>query len=304
MEINHPEPVVITAADGYRLAGLLYRPEHSLRGNIIVAGATGVPQRFYRRFAEYCGWRGYTTLTLDYRGVGESRRASLKGFKMHLLDWGRQDLSAAVEMMSKESGPLFLVGHSFGGHALGLLPNHHKIAACYIYGMGAGWHGWMPFIESLRVRLLWNVILPALVFWKGYAPMSWLGMGEDIPSGVYKPWREWCRHPHYFFDDRAWSCIEDQYGRVRTPIVAANALDDAWATPASRDAFVRGYCRAPRDVLDLAPEEIGHPIGHMGYFRATASPLWADTLRFFGSGEAPASASRVGELTLTTCPTL
>ncbi len=303
MDIHFPEPVAIAAADGYRLAGLLYRPVHPLRGNIIVAGATGVPQRFYRRFAEYCCERGYTVLTLDYRGIAESRQASLKGFDMHLLDWGRHDLSAAVEIMSKESGPLFLVGHSFGGHALGLLPNHRKIAACYIFGVGAGWHGWMPFVESLRVRLLWNVVLPALVFWKGYAPMSWLGIGEDLPKGVYKPWRDWCRHPHYFFDDPVWSGIEDEYGSVRTPIVAANALDDAWATPASRDAFLRGYRRAPRYIVDLVPEEIGHPIGHMGYFRATANSLWDDALAFFGACETPTSASRVGELTLTSCPT-
>lgn len=81
-----------------------------------------------------------------------------------------------------------MVGHSFGGHAFGLLPNHHKLSRCYLYGTGAGWHGWMPFFESLRVRLLWNVVLPLLTKWKGYAPFTMLGMGEDLPLGVYKQW--------------------------------------------------------------------------------------------------------------------
>ena len=33
----------------------------------MIAGATGVPQRFYRGFAQYAAAHGYTTLTLDYR---------------------------------------------------------------------------------------------------------------------------------------------------------------------------------------------------------------------------------------------
>ena len=37
-----------------------------------MAGATAVPQKFYRRFAEFARQQGYDTLTLDYRGIGQS----------------------------------------------------------------------------------------------------------------------------------------------------------------------------------------------------------------------------------------
>ena len=137
------EPVTLIAADGYRLGATLFPAANGkVRAHLLMAGATGVPQGFYRRFAEYASQRGFSVLTLDYRGVGQSRPASLRGFRMSHLDWGRLDLAAAVDALHSERVPLYLVGHSFGGHALGLLPNHRRISACYSFGSGAGWAGW------------------------------------------------------------------------------------------------------------------------------------------------------------------
>ncbi|MGV2480066.1 UNVERIFIED_CONTAM: alpha/beta fold hydrolase, partial [Salmonella enterica subsp. enterica serovar Weltevreden] len=119
------------------------------------------------------------------------------------LDWGRQDLAAGVEALRQPGRPLYLVGHSYGGHALGLLPNHHAVHACWTFATGAGWHGWMPPLERLRVQLMWKVVGPLWTRRAGYLPWSRLGMGEDLPLGVYQQWRHWCSFPRYFFDDPA-----------------------------------------------------------------------------------------------------
>lgn len=168
--------------DDYLIQGQLYPATGQVQGKIIVAGATGVPQGFYRRFAEFASEQGFTTLTFDYRGIGASKPASLKGFEMDLLDWGRRDLAAAVETMSGDDLPLFVIGHSYGGHAFGLLPNHRKVSGLYVFGTGAGWHGYMPFSEQLKVLTMWNTVLPLLTRWKGYCAWSLLGMGEDLPK--------------------------------------------------------------------------------------------------------------------------
>ena len=165
-----PENLIITARDGYRLSAYRYAAPRQARGNLIMAGATGVPQRFYRRFAEHAAHRGFNVLTLDYRGVGESAPATLKGFRMSYLDWAYQDLAAVVDLLGQEDLPLYWVGHSFGGHAIGLLPNHDRLAACYTFGSGAGWSGWMPRLEAIKARLLWTFVLPPIVLWKGYMP--------------------------------------------------------------------------------------------------------------------------------------
>jgi predicted alpha/beta hydrolase len=277
----------LDALDGFPLTAHRFTAHGERRGNLLVAGATGVPQRFYRPFAEYAAARGYETLTLDYRGVGQSAPASLRGFQMVYRDWASLDLAAAVDAMSQDERPLFLVGHSFGGHALGLLPNHERVARVYTFATGAGWHGWMPPLERVRVLFLWYLFGPVLTRWKGYLAWSLAGLGADLPLGVYRDWKRWCRYPRYFFDDPEFGVEAHRlFDRVHVPIVAANALDDRWAPPASRDAFMAGYRNAEVTAVDIDPRAAGvGPIGHMGYFLRRAESLWADVLAWFGQHE-------------------
>jgi predicted alpha/beta hydrolase len=108
-----------------------------------------------------------------------------------------------------------------------------------------------------------------------------LGLGEDLPVDVFHQWRHWCQFPNYFFDDPTMSGIEQTFAKVQTPIVAANALDDLWASPLSRDAFMQSYLNAPLVRKDLNPELVGGKIGHMGYFRQSAEPYWDEMLEWF-----------------------
>jgi predicted alpha/beta hydrolase len=274
-------PVSLVTADGYPVSAIRYQPLNPARAHLIVAGATGVPQRYYRRFARYAAARGYSTLTLDYRGIGRSAPASLKDFKLNYFDWARLDLAAAVDTMSSAHVPLYMIAHSYGGHAFGLLPNHELVARFYTFGTGAGWHGWMPRLERLKVLAMWHVLGPVLTTWKGYLAWSLLHMGEDLPTGFYDQWKHWCRYPNYFFGDPAMQHLVRGFARVRTPIMAANATDDRWSPPRSRDAFMAGYRNASLQTQDIDPRQLGlSAIGHMGYFRPNASALWETALRW------------------------
>ena len=120
---------------------------------------------------------------------------------------------------------------------------------------------------------------PLIVRVKGYLAWNWLGMGEDVPLDVYHQWKRWCRYPRYFFDDPAMQHIAQEYARVRSPIMACNALDDRWAPPASRDAFMAGYRNVRWQASDIEPAKTGMgPIGHMGYFKQNCLPLWQGAL--------------------------
>ncbi|MBL0945915.1 MAG: alpha/beta hydrolase [Hydrogenophaga sp.] len=276
------EPLTLHAADGYPLAALRYRSPTPPRAHLVVGGATAVPQGFYKRFAQHVAAQGVDVLTLDYRGIGRSAPKTLKGFRMNYLDWGRLDLAAGVAAMRAPGVPLWLVGHSYGGHALGLLPRPEQVDATYTFATGAGWHGWMPPLERLRVQFMWNVLGPVMTRVAGYLPWSRLGMGEDLPIDVYRQWRHWCRFPRYFFDDPQMREVTSRFDDVRFPIVAVNAIDDAWAPPASRDAFMAGYRNAPVRAVTLDSRRSGlGPIGHMGYFRPRAQPLWNEALAWF-----------------------
>lgn len=71
--------VPLTTAVGTRLKATQTKATGPLHGHLIVAGATGVPQRFYQRFATFCAAQGIEVWTLDYRGIGLSKPADLRG---------------------------------------------------------------------------------------------------------------------------------------------------------------------------------------------------------------------------------
>lgn len=275
-----------SASDGYTLCGRRYLPAKTtpIQAQVIVASATGVPQGFYRRFAEYLAQSGYAVLCFDYRGIGASAPPSLKGFEMSYLDWGRLDLSAAIDAMYDPTLPLFIVGHSYGGQALGLTRNHDKVTACYTFGTGAGWSGYMPLPERLKIDVIWNLVFPVMALKDGYIAWSKFNMGEDLPMGVYRQWRKWCKSPEYFFADQDLAELHDQYAQVKTPIYAATALDDDWALPLSRHAFMKYYRNAPMQYIDFQAQDFAlKKIGHMGYFKKDAVAIWNQLLQTFAT---------------------
>ena len=262
------------AFDGYMLTGTRYISE-SAKATIVIASATGVPQQFYRRFAEYVTQHGYQVFTFDYRGVGASAPKKLANFQMSYLDWGQLDLAGAIDYVKQDQLPIFLVGHSYGGQALGLLPNHDLVKAMYCFGTGAGWHGYMPLGEKIKVQIIWNIVFPPLVALYDYLPWSKFNMGSDLPKPVYQQWRKWCKSSKYFFSDPDLTHLHTKYAELRTPIYAVSALDDAWALPASRHAFMQHYKNATMNYIDITAKQMGlKEIGHMGYFRKGATPIW------------------------------
>ncbi|MEZ5581780.1 MAG: hypothetical protein R3F37_02450 [Candidatus Competibacteraceae bacterium] len=246
-----------------------------------------VPQQFYRRFAEFMCEHGFDTLTLDYRGIKACRPSHAEGFRMDYLDWARQDLAAAVELMADECGLCTWLGILTAAMLSGLPAEPSQgVQALYTFATGAGWHGWMPVAERVRVIVMWNIVGPLLTRWKGYLAWSKLGMGEDLPLDLFRQWRHWCRFPHYFFDDPAMAHLTVQFDAVRSPICRRHPVDDLWAPPASQgDAFMAGYRQAPvQTTITLRPADFGlRTIGHMGYFKAQAHPLWQQVLDWLES---------------------
>lgn len=277
------QAVGLRAVDGYPLGARVFMPpQHAgegIRAQLIVAGATGVPQGFYRRFAAHAARRGYLTLTLDPRGIGASLGPGPRHITASLLDWARLDLQAALHAWTHPQRPLAWVGHSLGGHALVMMQDVGAVRRAWGLGVGAGWHGWMPLPERWRVWALWRLAAPVVTAIAGYLPWSRLGMGEDLPLDVYRQWRRWCSLPRYFFDDPLMASELVAAADLRVPAVMANALDDLWALPRSRDAFMGALPHMPWWPRDIDPRAYHLPhIGHMGYFRPSAQRLWDELL--------------------------
>ncbi|MEM8931402.1 MAG: alpha/beta hydrolase, partial [Acidobacteriota bacterium] len=76
--------MTFSARDGHPLVGTLFESDEPPRLALVVNSGTGIPRRFYARFAAHAAARGFVVLTYDYRGIGGSRPNSLRGFEARM----------------------------------------------------------------------------------------------------------------------------------------------------------------------------------------------------------------------------
>ena len=109
-----PDTLTLECRDGTPLCALLY-PAKAAKGCVVIGSALGVPQGFYKSFAEYLAEHSFHCLTFDYRGTGESVHAPLSSIQ--LKDWGEQDIDAAINAIRNLEGADSLRRIHFGGRS-------------------------------------------------------------------------------------------------------------------------------------------------------------------------------------------
>jgi predicted alpha/beta hydrolase len=276
------EPLVqdtaFAARDGHTLSCTVFAPQAPQRAVVLINSATAVPRKIYRAFAAYLASQGFAVLTYDYRGVGGSRPASLRGFAVRMRDWAALDVAAAIDHVRTvwPGVPLHVVGHSFGGQAVGLAPNNHEISRALFVAAQAGYWRLLRSPESYRAYVMLRFIGAPLARTLGYVPGR-IGIGEDLPKGVFLEWTGWVMRPRYFFDDPTLDALEN-FPRYRGALRALCMADDPWATAAAVDLLLAGFTGTTPQRVDINPRAVGaRSIGHFGFFRPEhRTTLWRD----------------------------
>ena len=273
-----PEPMTLTCADGQALQAHFFAARGERAASpVLIAPATGVRQHFYWRFADWLAERGHDVLVFDYRGIGLSRQGPLARSKATLVEWGRQDLVTALQSLLARTGAAqaVLVGHSAGGQMMGLLPNHASVERLVGVAASTGWFGGMRLGFALKARLGLRFLVPLATLFKGYAPTSWFGLGEDLPAAVGRQWGQWCAAGGYATNAVRREGAADFHADVRTPIAVLHAQDDDIATPATVQDLLRTLPGAPRAAFEVRPRDHGlRGIGHLDWFRQSHAALW------------------------------
>jgi len=281
----------LRTADGVRLAARVYEPVGAAaRAVALVAPATGVPQRFYRPFARWLSERGYAVLTLDYRGLAESRCPGGSTADASMRDWMLRDLPAALQAAQRRARdggrrlPLLWVGHSLGGHALALLDGIETLDAAVCVGSQLpAAHRWPAGRHRWGAQAFFKAWLPFWVGLTGRLPATALGGGLSLPGPAALDWSRWGQLPNYFLSDptlqaqrrtqrfrgvaQFW-CVSDDF--VFGPEPAVQALVDAFAGSDGQ-----------ADLLRVTPQELGlDKLGHFGAFqpRLGEPQLWPQLL--------------------------
>jgi len=285
-----PEPIVrdcrIPALDGLPLGATVFEPSgpRSARDRkaIFMASATGVKRERYRPFALHLARQGWSVVTFDYRGIGDSRGGDLRTLDHTMFEWGSKDVAGVIDWIEKTWAPsrLAAVAHSIGGQVLPFAPNSGRVDALLMIGSQKGyWKIWGGF-NAYICRGFFRSI-PILVKLLGYYPLSFAGC-EDLPPRAAVEWGRWGLY-HDFVDEDGRS-LNFHHARFRAPILALSFSDDPYAPPAAVEKLLEFYASSEREHRHFQPADLGvTEFGHSGFFTNPArAPLWEQALEWLG----------------------
>lgn len=275
-----PTPITFAASDGWPLAGDLYRGD-APRVAVLISAGTGFPRQFYGDLAQYLAGQGAVVMTYDNRGIGGSAPDDLAASGIDYPDWGRLDLPAAIDALAKAAPglPVTHVGHSVGGHFIGLAPNHGTLTRHAFLSVGTGYLGGHHLANwPMELYFWWGVGSYSLAR-HGYIAQTGGWKGAPLPPKLFRTWRRWSHRRAYFKPDiGASAAMSPQfYDAVTAPIRSWVFPDDPIATLATARDLLSCYPSAPHEIVVRKPSEIGVTrIGHEGALRRGREKLWAE----------------------------
>ncbi len=292
MPTTASQPLEIICQDGVVLGGDLWKCVFKRRvGTATINPATGVAARYYHDYARFLAEHGFDVITYDYRGIGRSRPARLRGCGYRWRDWGELDFDAVLRFARGHDpdGSVSVIGHSIGGFLPGLSRNTSAIDR--ILTVGAQYAYWGDYARAHRVRLFlkWHVVMPVATAMFGYFPGRRLGWLEDLPANVAYEWsfrraRMELNHPRHARQD-----VLRRFAAVSAPILAVAVSDDEIGTIAAIQRTLKYYTGSRRSGVMLTPEDLGRQtVGHFDLFRSRhAYGFWLDTLLWLRDGINP-----------------
>jgi predicted alpha/beta hydrolase len=285
------EPFRESAADSFVLGGFTWRhpSRDAARPVVIINAATSVRCRHYSRFADYLFDHGFDVITFDYRGIGESRPASLKGLQASWTDWGALDFEAMLKRAQREfpEQPIDVIGHSFGGCVAGLGASGHLIRR--LLTVGAQFAYWRDYAPAHRWRMFgkWHVLMPLITMICGYFPGKRLGWLEDTPAGVVRDWSLSTARYEKRSSARAIPSGQLPFAGVTAQTLAISISDDPYGTVPAIERLLGYFTGSHRTHLRIHPEDIGEEeVGHFAFFRSPyQATLWPIALAWLQNGE-------------------
>ncbi len=274
------------------LAATVYRPKEGTTTAIMIAPATGIRRHFYHSFAIYLAESGFGVLTFDNEGIGESLSTNLAKCDASLISWGRHDMPAVLDALQDEfpEASYHLIGHSAGGQLIGLMPNYQAITSVFNVACSSGRIKNMGMPYKLKAMGFMDAFIPLSNLTLGYTPSDKIGMGEPLPRGVARQWREWCNGAGYIKTAFGKSIHTHFYDALSMPALWLGFSDDDIANSENMDDMIRVFTNMPVEKRFLNPEDFGlNHIGHMRYFssktNAKAPELWQMAVDWFSKGE-------------------
>lgn len=267
------------AHDGYTVAGTMYRrvDDYDPDDVLIFNPGGGLAVRRYRHFLRFLAGHGFPVLAYDYRGVGASRPAHLRGFDAGLEDWAEFDHAGAIDDVRTRypRARLTTVSHSIGALVACTAPNAADQSRMLLIAPHTGY--WRDYVAAWRLpmALMWHGIMPLVARVVGYFPGSRVGLGDDFPLRFAMQWSGRTT-PDFHIDPRdarAWTLLGNAEA-LAIAVIALSFSDDAFASRAGVSRLLSLLPRAQVARCELDAGTLGRRIGHLGFFSRRNQALW------------------------------
>lgn len=274
--------ITFPAGDAH-LQGTLFLPSAAPKAALVLNGATGVPQGYYRAFAQWLAdHQDIACLTYDYSDFGQSAQGHARASVVTMADWALRDQPAARAAMraALPGVPLWVMGHSLGAMLMPLQDGIEDVERMIGVSSGLVYHRDHPWPYQALARLFWFGHVPLVVKALGYLPGKISGFGVDLPGPLYWEWRRWCTSPRFFYDEFGASLPHPEWSRSGAPVDLFAFEDDQTSPPFSVSKLVGLYGVNRTRMHVVKPSEFGvKSVGHMGAFARRNAALWPELIK-------------------------
>ncbi len=274
--------LILYTSDQVPLSVKIFEPENSNGKLLLINSATGVKQQIYFSFAKYLKENGFTVITYDYRGIGESKPKKMKGFGATMRIWGTIDYKTVTDYIQFQfpTYTKFCLGHSVGALILGMNEDSQIFKKFIFVATQDAYLGNLNFKVAVTGLLGFGLALPAMTKLLGYFPAQHFGLGESLPKGVAFDWQT------LILNKKSTSKLYEKNGNdfskdLKQETFIIHAEDDSWVTnKGMKNLMKRTYpnLNATYREVKIAESENGE-IGHINFFRSFNKSLWDIVLK-------------------------
>lgn len=269
--------LILKTPDHFPLSVKIFEPEISNGKLLLINSATGVKQQIYFSFAKYLAEKGFTVITYDYRGIGESKPKKMNGFKASMRIWGTVDFKTVTNFIKKEYAGFdkFCLGHSVGALILGMNADSQIFKKFIFVATQDAYLGNLNFKVAVAGLLGFGIALPIMTHFLGYFPANRFGLGESLPKGVAFDWQTLILNKKS--TKRLYETNEADFSKnLYQPTFIIHAEDDSWVTQKGmRNLMKTTYPHLKTTYREVKISESDKSeIGHVNFFRSFNRGLW------------------------------
>ena len=223
--------LILNTSDQIPLSVKIFEPISSNGKLLLINSATGVKQQIYFSFAKSFAQNGFTVVTYDYRGIGESKPEKMSGFEASMRIWGTIDFKTLTDFIQLEypGCTKYCLGHSVGALILGMNDYSRNFEKFIFVGTQDAYIGNLTFSVAVAGLLGFGIALPVMTNFFGYFPAHRFGLGESLPKGVAFDWQT------LILNKKSTSKLYEKIGgniskELNQNTFIIHAEDDTWVT--------------------------------------------------------------------------